>query len=462
MDNLLLASASVGQQSGDGQSHAGLTHGDTSFFDFDLSVFESPNIEDIYAEVHRSIDQIHSMALSQTAFAPDRIKEENSKVVEKLFSLEHDVVRRSSTTPNSSSAGQSLAVVHPLSMNTPNNSWIDTSPLDVSQYPSFFNGFDGGTAGTPAVNSQPSPPASEHSHTSRGSPTLRPQARPKRRKLYPRGKDSKEKSDAQPDDATCVLAVLLRNSPKLAQKFLEIGKPEIVAEAEEFAMQLQDPKYRGASQSLPEPYSFPGMSHIRDGSGFLRMLPKLALAIECNIFGEQNHKIKKRIAMAHFYHAYTLAQENPQTFLSWCDEHQISKSMLPKGNHKSMVQHRFADLMFPPDQKKYEGADWRKTRISKIQVWRKSGKHWAKLIMRFGHGILLLIPPSVTDEDLRVAHDDEMAAILDLIESREHLFADALRKANEAFRSQPLVGQERQLIQGLGESERAGWDHLLN
>ncbi|KAI0124101.1 hypothetical protein BJ170DRAFT_712013 [Xylariales sp. AK1849] len=460
MDNFLLTSPSsvpVGQQSGDGQSHASWTPSDTSFFDFDLSVYESPNIEDIYAEVHKSIDQIRSMAISQTEFASDRIKEENSKVVEKLFSLEHDVVRRSSTTPNASLASQGLAVVHPY-----------TDSVYISQYPSFLDDFDGGIVGTAADNSQPSPPditrqippAGEH--RSRKSRTPRPESRPKRRKLYPRGKTSEEKPDAQPEDAACVLAVLLRDSPKLAQKFLEIGKPEMIAEAEEFVAQLQDPKYRGASQSLPEPYSFPGMSHIRDGSGFLRMLPKLALAIECNIFGEQNHKIKKRIAMAHFYHAYTLAQENPRTFLSWCDEHQISKSMLPKGNHKSMVQHRFADLMFPPDQKKYEGVDWRKTRISKIQVWRKSGKHWAKLIIRFGHGILLLIPPSVTDEDLRVAHDDEMAAILDLVESRKYFFADALEKANEAFRSQPLTGQERQLIQGLGASDQAGWDDLLN
>jgi hypothetical protein len=147
------------------------------------------------------------------------------------------------------------------------------------------------------------------------------------------------------------------------------------------------------------------MSHPNDGSAFLRLLPKLALAIQCNVFGEQNHKIKKRIALAHFYHAYTLAQENPQKFLSWCDDKQMSRSMMHKGSHKSMVQRRFTDLVFPP-QSRGELArtgshekSWLKTRIDKVQMWRKSGKHWAKLILEFGYGILLLMPPSLTDEE---------------------------------------------------------------
>ena len=83
----------------------------------------------------------------------------------------------------------------------------------------------------------------------------------------------------------------------------------------------------------------------------------------------------------------------------------MQKSLLPKGGYKSHVQHRFADLMYPQTEQRRRSAlavdaqDWLKTRISKIQTWRKNGKHWAKLIMRFGYGILLLMPSCLTDEE---------------------------------------------------------------
>jgi hypothetical protein len=40
-----------------------------------------------------------------------------------------------------------------------------------------------------------------------------------------------------------------------------------------------------------------------------------------------------------------------------------------------------------------------KRRIAKIQMWRKSGRKWAYIIQRFGYGILLLLPPSLSDEE---------------------------------------------------------------
>ncbi|KAL8738589.1 MAG: hypothetical protein Q9181_000640 [Wetmoreana brouardii] len=265
---------------------------------------------------------------------------------------------------------------------------------------------------------------------------------PKRRRLCPKDCTSTTTviSTTHPEHGSREMSAKLRSNPKLAQKALQIGNPSVASWVSEFAEQLQKPGYRTSHKSMPEAYGFPAMTEISDGSQFVQMLPKLAVAIESNIFGEQDHRIRKRIALAHFYHVYTLAQENPQTFLSWCDGQQMQRSMLPKGGYKSVVQHRFADLMFPQkDQRRRRpsslgGADASgdslKTRIGKIQTWRKSGKHWAKLIMRFGYGVLLLMPTCLTDEDLRLTHDDEMAAILDLIETRRHLFADALRDAN--------------------------------
>jgi hypothetical protein len=43
-------------------------------------------------------------------------------------------------------------------------------------------------------------------------------------------------------------------------------------------------------------------------------------------------------------------------------------------------------------------ADDEKRGKSKIQMWRKSGKKWAQFIQRFGYGVLLMLPPSLSDE----------------------------------------------------------------
>lgn len=72
--------------------------------DFGLCETGPVRIEDIYADVHRSIDQIRSSVTHETVVAPDQIKEENRKVFEKLSHLEHEVQQRSSVAPTSPSA----------------------------------------------------------------------------------------------------------------------------------------------------------------------------------------------------------------------------------------------------------------------------------------------------------------------------------------------------------------------
>lgn len=228
----------------------------------------------------------------------------------------------------------------------------------------------------------------------------------KRRRLCPKDQvyNSTINPTAESESGVGALSAKLKNNPKLAQNALQIGNQDVASWVKEFAEKVQAQGYRTSDKSMPEAYGFPDMIEINDGSDFILMLPKLALAIECNIFGEQDHKIRKRIALAHFYHVYTLAQDNPQLFLSWCDSQQMQRSMLPKGGYKSVVQHRFADLMFPQMEQRRSAIaanahDCLKTKIGKIQTWRKNGKPWAKLIMRFGYGILLLMPPNLTDEE---------------------------------------------------------------
>lgn len=95
-------------------------------------------------------------------------------------------------------------------------------------------------------------------------------------------------------------------------------------------------------------------------------------------------------------------------FLSWCDDQGVQGgSMLPKGGSKSVVQHRFADLIFCraanhggiSSVRPLDSNDDAKRRSAKIQMWRKSGKKWAQIIQRFGYGILLLLPSSLSDEE---------------------------------------------------------------
>ncbi|KAL2018245.1 hypothetical protein VTK56DRAFT_1152 [Thermocarpiscus australiensis] len=98
-------------------------------------------------------------------------------------------------------------------------------------------------------------------------------------------------------------------------------------------------------------------------------------------------------------------------------------------------------------------------------MWRKSGKKWAQITQRFGYGILLLLPSSLSDEDLRVAHDKDVAYCLDLLDSRKHLFADLLQQANDLLNARffPQVGNAH--LTSSHNSGRLGgpdWNHLLN
>lgn len=197
----------------------------------------------------------------------------------------------------------------------------------------------------------------------------------------------------------------LHIDPKLAQKYLEIGNQETRMQVADFVAQLKAPDSQNA---LPDMYQFSSASQITDVSHFLQSVLDLGMAIESSIFGEQNSRIKKRTALAHFYHSYTLAQENPKIFLSWCnDQHVQGRSMLPKGGNKSVVQHRFAELIFSRADNlggitphcPLDNGDEAKRRIAKIQMWRKCGKKWAQMIQRFGYGILLLLPSNLSDEE---------------------------------------------------------------
>ncbi|KAK3329971.1 hypothetical protein B0H66DRAFT_527339 [Apodospora peruviana] len=224
----------------------------------------------------------------------------------------------------------------------------------------------------------------------------------------------------------------LRGHSKLAKKFLLIGNEEARIQVAEFTAQLNS---REPQNTLPNAHRFSKVSRITEKSAFMRLLLNLGLAIESGVFGEQNSRLRKRIALAHFYHAYTLAQDNPELFLSWYDDQRGGgDSMLLKGGIRSVVQYLFAELgaevpLVAP--RPFDKADDAKMEDCKGTDVEEDWQEMGAVMQRFGCVILLLLPSSLSDEDLRVAHDKAVACGLDLIDSRKHLFADVLQQAND-------------------------------
>ena len=60
------------------------------------------DLENIYAGIHKSIDQAVSTILQQGSFTSQTIEQQNRKVFEKLYRLEKEILRRTPLTSTSS------------------------------------------------------------------------------------------------------------------------------------------------------------------------------------------------------------------------------------------------------------------------------------------------------------------------------------------------------------------------
>ncbi|EPE28834.1 hypothetical protein GLAREA_09955 [Glarea lozoyensis ATCC 20868] len=357
-----------------------------------MTANSSDDIESIYTGLHRSVDKVVAQMSIRTPAQLDQIREQNRKLIKKLITLE-SVITRDSAAPTGAAESHSRS----------------TTSISVDD-----------------------------------------RVRRKRRRVLPATDPetvdisvtctpnvARHESSSVESHSPGIEACLVDGDSKLAKKLLQIGNQEARTQVVEFEAQLRASQYQ---KTLPNMYQFSSVTQLTDMSYFMRLVVDLGMVIESSIFGEQMSRIRKRIAFAHFYHAYTLAQNNPSVFLTWCDNQKVQfKSMLRKGGHKSVVQHRFAELVFSrPDNhggasspSPSDTSDDLKRRMTKIQTWRKSGKRWAQIIQRFGYGILLLLPYSLSDEEMRVARDKIIDYCLDLIDSRKHLFVDVLQKAND-------------------------------
>ncbi len=343
----------------------------------------SDDIEDIYTGLHRSVDQVVAQISIRTPARLDQIREQNRKLIDKLTTLE-SAITRDSAAPTSAVESDSGS---PKSVS--DHGEVRSKRRRVSQ-----------ATGPRAIDILvPNP--------SNVSVFSIPEYAQKRNltTVLTVFKVARSESGSIESQSPGHEIHLVDSDSKLAKKLLQIGTHEARAQVVEFDAQL---KALQNQKTLPNMYQFSSVTQLTDMSHFMRLVVDLGLVIESSLFGEQMSRIRKRIALAHFYHAYTLAQDNPAVFLAWCDNQRVQcDSMLPKGGHKSVVQHRFAELTFSwaenhggiPSPSSLDRGDDLKKRMTKIQTWRKSGKKWAQIIQRFGYGILLLLPYSLSDEE---------------------------------------------------------------
>lgn len=146
-----------------------------------------------------------------------------------------------------------------------------------------------------------------------------------------------------------------------------------------------------------------------------QMLTMLRNELELSKIGEQLHKFRKRLAQSRFLDFYLLAQKHPESFLQATAQttEGPSRNEMSKQSFgmKSRVLHRIVDLMFPDtahtdeDTVAAEGSfgqiqrrRQRRAVVKKVSDRRRNAKPWSAMVQRFGEGILLLLPKSLSEE----------------------------------------------------------------
>lgn len=131
--------------------------------------------------------------------------------------------------------------------------------------------------------------------------------------------------------------------------------------------------------------------------------------------GEQLYRFRKRLAQSRFFEFYEMAQKYPELFLKTNPEttEKCSRNTtsIQVSRLKSRVLNRIVDLMFPntvytDDDRVTAECSFaqiqhkrrRAAAVKKVQDWRRNGKPWSAMVQRFGEGVLLLLPKSLSDE----------------------------------------------------------------
>ena len=82
-----------------------------NLFGLDADLVSPADLEDIYAEIHKSVDQAVSAISQKGIFTPETIKQQNRKVIEKLAGLENATPQHTPLTLTSSLSGTIPAAI---------------------------------------------------------------------------------------------------------------------------------------------------------------------------------------------------------------------------------------------------------------------------------------------------------------------------------------------------------------
>ena len=155
--------------------------------------------------------------------------------------------------------------------------------------------------------------------------------------------------------------------------------------------------------------------HLTDQPDSMRKLWLLKEELVLTESNEQIHRLRKRLTLAEFSHAYDACVLRymgmggiPQRPRSRPGQ-RVPKTAIGRearnSQHKRAAMDHFVNLLFPgalPTSKtkrtaRKAGTVTRYAAARKIQNWRAAGQPWANIITRFGKGMLLLIPDEVSD-----------------------------------------------------------------
>ncbi|KAJ4517949.1 hypothetical protein HRR75_003170 [Exophiala dermatitidis] len=176
--------------------------------------------------------------------------------------------------------------------------------------------------------------------------------------------------------------------------------------------------------------------HLTDQPDSMRKLWLLKEELVLTEANEQIHRLRKRLTLAEFSHAYDACamrymgmEGKPQRPRPRPGQRVLKTAIGREARnapHTRAAMDHFVNLLFPgalPASKtkrtaRKAGTVTRYAAARKIQNWRAAGQPWANIITRFGKGMLLLIPDEVSDAYMRTMSKATLSAFLDRVELR--------------------------------------------
>ncbi|KIV92549.1 hypothetical protein, variant [Exophiala mesophila] len=259
-----------------------------------------------------------------------------------------------------------------------------------------------------------------------GSDFKRPGKTSFQKTSHSRVKEPKSRQVARHDGL--LTAAMLQTIDRIGEVQVLEGLRGTIAELEARAWQDSQTFNERGGQIIPK--------HLTDQPDSMRKLWLLKEELVLTESNEQIHRLRKRLTLAEFSHAYDACALRymgmggiPQRPRSRPGQ-RVPKTAIGRearnSQHKRAAMDHFVNLLFPgalPTSKtkrtaRKAGTVTRYAAARKIQNWRAAGQPWANIITRFGKGMLLLIPDEVSDAYMRTMSKATLSAFLDRVERR--------------------------------------------